>query len=45
MLTTQTIEEIKSILQRGNVVELKTERGKVVVIEIKRQVRHKEDAD
>lgn len=35
------IDVIKDILNRGNQVEIKKEKDKVVVVEIKRQVKEK----
>ena len=44
MIFPQEIEyEILQILKRGNSVELKKEKGKIVAVEIQRRVRAKQD--
>lgn len=37
--TAEVMSEIQKILNRGNTVELKKEKGRIVVIEIKRTVK------
>lgn len=39
----EVISEIKKILKKGNSAEVKKERDKIVVVEIKRQVKIKSD--
>lgn len=39
----EVIAEIKKILKKGNSAEVKKERDKIVVVEIKRQVKIKSD--
>lgn len=41
MFTTEVVKEIDRILKKGNSVELKKERGKLVIVEIYRKVKAK----
>lgn len=41
LLSAEIIEEIIKILKRGNTVELKKEKDKLVVVEIQRRVKEK----
>lgn len=40
-LTAQMIQEIETILKRGNRVELLIEQGQITIVEIKRKMRCK----
>mgnify|MGYP007119991863 CR=1 FL=1 len=37
----KVIEEIEKILKNGNTVELKKEKGYIVIVEIQRKAKHK----
>lgn len=43
--TVEVIDEICQILKRGNSAELKRENGRLVVVEIRRQVKIKTSAN
>lgn len=43
--TVEVIDEIRQILKRGNSAELKRENGRLVVVEIRRQVKIKTSAN
>ncbi len=43
--TVEVIDEIRKILKRGNSAELKRENGRLVVVEIRRQVKIKTSAN
>lgn len=45
MLTAETARVLEDIFRRGNTAELKREKGKLVVVEIKRQVKIKTPAN
>ena len=40
-LPPKAIEEIEKILKNGNTVELKKEKGCIVIVEIQRKAKHK----
>ena len=43
--TVEVIDEILKILKRGNSAELKRENGRLVIVEIRRQVKIKTSAN
>ena len=44
LLDAEAIAEIERIVKRGNKAEIKKEKDKIVVVEIKRQVKYKSSA-